>query len=219
MTGENQTAKQLCGVAAHLTGDRELQKDLVQEMLLHLVRVEKELPGRTVSWYITSCRFHARHYLKRGRSVDSMKRCTNLVPLGEDHDDGDGGFVRCVDAADPGDAHAEFLMQDIVNLLIVRLTDVQQQILFLLIRGHGVREIGRELSLSHPMISKHRKKIGRVASCLLADSGCIGSRERLAGFEGNDRFVMSEAEPRQTSPPVSADRWESSVKRGHALDD
>src|ERR1041384_1765987 len=206
VTGENQTAKQLYGVAAHLTSDRELQKDLVQEMLLHLVRVEKDLPGRTVSWYITSCRFHAHHYLKRGRSVDSIKRCRDLVPLGEDHDDGDGGFVRCVDAADPGDAHAEFLMQDFVNLLIVRLTDVQQQILFLLIRGHGVREIGRELSLSHPMISKHRKKIGRVASCLFADSGCVGSRNRLIELRGPDRFVMPETETRQTSPSVSIKR-------------
>ena len=189
MTIESETAKQLYGVAARLTGDRELQKDLVQEMLLHLVRVEIDLPGRTVSWYITSCQFHARHYLQRGRSVDSIKRCRNLVSLGEDHDDGDGELKSCLDAADPVDLHGELITQDIVNLLIVRLTDMEQQILFLLIRGFGVREIGRQLSLSHTMICQHRKQISRVASYLLSDSGCIGSRNGLARFDARSLVV------------------------------
>ena len=193
MTGDNRIVRQLRTVAAHLTGDRELQKDLMQEMFLHLVRVETDLPGRTASWYITNCQFQARHYLERGRSVDSIKRCRNLVPLGEDHDDRDGGFHFCLDPADPVDLHGELVMRDIVNLLIVRLTDTQQQILFLLIRGFGVREIGRELSLSHTMIVQHRKKIGHVASYLLADSGCTGSRNGLASFEVRSPRVTLQA--------------------------
>src|SRR5438876_251192 len=116
MTRESRTAKELYGVAAQLTCGRELQKDLVQEMFLHLVRVETDLPGRTPSWYITSCQFHARHYLKRGRSVDSIKRCGNRVPLGGGHEDEEGGFGDCLDAADPIDLHGELVMQDIVNL-------------------------------------------------------------------------------------------------------
>ena len=181
MKTENRTVRQLQAVAARLTCDQDLQKDLVQEMLLHLVRVEEDLPGRTVSWYITSCQFHARHYLDRGRSVDSMKRWGNLVPLGAAHDDGEGGLESWQEAADPVDPHGELIMQDIVNLLVVRLTDTQQRVLFLLIRGFGVREIGRELRLSHSMIVRHRRAIGRVTSWLLADSGCNGARNRSRG--------------------------------------
>src|SRR2546427_3960448 len=137
-------------------------------MFLHLIRVETELPGRTASWYITSCHFHARHYLERGRSVDSIKRGSNLVPLRADHDDGDGGFDCRLDAADPVDVHGELVMRDIVNQLSVRLTDRQQRILLLLLRGFSVREIGRELSLGLPTILQHRKTIRRVASYLLS---------------------------------------------------
>lgn len=170
-------------MASHLTADRELQKDLVQEMLLHLVRVQTDLPGQTVSWYITSCKFHARNHLRRGRSVDSIKRGENLVPLGEDRDGANGEFDGCLDPTDPVDLQAELLVQDVVNLLNVRLTDVQQKVLFLLMRGLGAREIGRELSLSHPTIIHHRKKIRRVTSHLLADSGCNGARNAGSSFE------------------------------------
>ena len=55
------------------------------------------------------------------------------------------------------------------------LLDALQQILFLLIHGFGVREIARELRVSHPTIITQRKKIARTASALLADSGCISS--------------------------------------------
>jgi DNA-directed RNA polymerase specialized sigma24 family protein len=170
-------------VASHLTADRELQKDLVQEMLLHLVRLETDLPGQTVSWYIASCKFHARNYLQRGRSIDSMKRGGNLVPLGADRDGANAAFDGCLDPTDPVDLHAELVMRDVVNLLNVRLTDVQQKVLFFLMHGLGAREIGRELSLSHPTVIRHRKKIRRVTSHLLADSGCNGARNAGSSFE------------------------------------
>jgi DNA-directed RNA polymerase specialized sigma24 family protein len=173
VTGDDQIVKQLRGVAARLTGDLELQKDLLQEMFIHLVRVEADQPGQTLSWYIQSCQFRAGKYLARGRSVDSIKRRENLVPLGQTDDD--DIFCLCLDTADPIDLHSELITRDIVDLLVPQLTDVQQQILFLLMHGFGVREIARELRVSHPTIITQRKKIARAASALLADSGCIGS--------------------------------------------
>ena len=38
-----------------------------------------------------------------------------------------------------------------------------------------VREIARELRVSHPAIIQQRKKIARISPDLLADYGCIGS--------------------------------------------
>lgn len=172
MTEDHRIVKQLRGVAAKLTGDLDLQKDLMQEMFIHLVRVEAELPGHTSSWYIKGCEFHARDYLDRGRSIDSIKRQKNLVPLGQSDDD-DGSVCLCLDAVDPLDLRSELITRDIVDLLVLQLTDMQQTILFLLMHGFGVREIARELRVSHPTVIKHRKKIARSASALLVDAGCI----------------------------------------------
>jgi DNA-directed RNA polymerase specialized sigma24 family protein len=170
---DHRIVKQLRWVAVKLTGDFDLQKDLMQEMFIHLVRAEAELPGHTTSWYIKSCEFRARDYLKGGRSVDSIKRCGNLVPLHPSNDD--DNLCVCRDAPDPIDLHSELITRDIVDLLIPRLTEMQQQILFFLMHGFGVREIARELRVSHPAVIKHRKKIARSASAVLVDAGCLVS--------------------------------------------
>jgi DNA-directed RNA polymerase specialized sigma24 family protein len=170
VTGENRTLKQLRGVAAKLSSDFELQKDLLQEMFIHLVRVQVDLPGRTPSWYIKSCEFHARNYLKHGRSVDSHKRARNVVPLGQVSDDAGGKVLFLLDPVDPLDLHSELVTQDIVDLIMPQLTDTQQRIFFFLIRGLGVREIARELRITHPAVIKHRKKIARVAIELLQET-------------------------------------------------
>ena len=177
MTSDNRIVAQLRRVAARLTCDFEPRKDLSQEMLMHLVRVETDIPGRTRSWYIKSCEFRARNYLQHGRSVDSIKRCNNLVPLDPNDGDRDGSFWFCWEAADPIDLHGELIAQDIVDLLISQLTDMQQQILSLLMHGFSVRETARKLSVSHPAVIKHRRKIARIASGLLRDSGCTVPRD------------------------------------------
>jgi DNA-directed RNA polymerase specialized sigma24 family protein len=176
VTGESQTVRQLCRLAAKLTRDVELRKDLVQEMFIHLVRVEADRPGQTPSWYLQSCQFRGRNYLNRGCSVDSIKRQNNLMPLGQSDDDGDDSFWFYQDAVDPMDLRSELITRDIVDLLIPQLTDAQQGILYLFMHGFGAREIARELRVSHPTVIKHRKKIARIASGLLADVGCIGSK-------------------------------------------
>jgi DNA-directed RNA polymerase specialized sigma24 family protein len=182
VTGESQIVRQLRGVAARLTSDLELRKDLVQEMFIHLVRVEVDRPGKTLSWYLQSCQFRGRNFLNRGRSVDSIKRGNNLVPLGQSDDDGDESFWLCLDVVDPIDLHGELITRDIVDRLVPQLSDAQQRILFLLMHGFGVREIARELRVSHPAVIKHRKRIARTAAALLADSTHLGSRN---GSNGN----------------------------------
>jgi RNA polymerase sigma factor (sigma-70 family) len=175
LTGESRTVEQLRWIAARLSVDRELRKDLMQEMFMHLVQQEANRPGQTRSWYIQSCRFRARTYLNHGRSVDSIKRGKNLVSLGQS-DYGDDRYDFCHDLTDPIDLRSELITRDILALLLPHLTDIQQRILFLLMHGFGLREIGREIHISHPMVIKHRKKIALIASDLLTDAVCIGSR-------------------------------------------
>jgi DNA-directed RNA polymerase specialized sigma24 family protein len=176
VTEDHRIVKQLRGIAARLTGDLDLQKDLMQEMFLHLVQVEADRPGQTLSWYLQGCQFRARDYLDRGRSINSIKRGNNLVPLDQGDDDGDGSLGAWPEAPDPIDLHNELITRDIVDLLVPQLTVMQQQILFLLMHGFGVCEVAREFRVSHPAIVRHRKGIARAASALLADSAGIGSR-------------------------------------------
>ena len=180
MTEDNRIVKQLHGIAARLTGDLDLQKDLMQEMFIHLVQVETDRPGQTLSWYLQGCHFRARDYLDRGRSINSIKRSNNLVPL-DQRDDDDDSLGVCPDAPDPVDLYSELIARDIVDLLVLKLTMVQQQILFLLMYGFGVYEIARELGVSYPAVINHRKRIARTAAALLADSACIGSRNASIG--------------------------------------
>jgi DNA-directed RNA polymerase specialized sigma24 family protein len=173
MTEDHRIVKRLRGVAAKLSGDFDLQKDLMQEMLVHLVQAEAELPGHTSSWYIKCCEFRARNYLKRGRSVDSLKRRNNLVPLHPHDDSGHENRSVCPDAPDPIDLHGEIITRDIVSLLVPQLTEMERHILSFLMHGFGVREIARALCISHPKVIQHRKKIARSASTLLVDAGCV----------------------------------------------
>ncbi len=57
-----------------MTSDPFMREDLMQEALSHWWNMECERPGQTLSWYLQSCSFHLRHFLARGRSVDSSKR-------------------------------------------------------------------------------------------------------------------------------------------------
>ena len=163
---ENKIVKQLHGIASKLTADAELQKDLMQEMFVHLVRVETAEAGQTLSWYLKSCEFHARNYMKLGRSIDSPKRARNGVPYDETpSDDGEryGNGSHHVQSVGQIEIQGEIITNDIVNLIIPRLSDKQQQILFLLLKGCGVRETARQIGITHPAVIKHRKKIARIA--------------------------------------------------------
>lgn len=192
MTAENCIVKQLRGVASKLTRDPEMQKDILQEMSIHLIQAQTELPDRTVSWYIKSCEFHARNYLKHGRSIDSIKRARNSVPLVQLDGDRHRDAYCLLETMDPVDLRGELSTKDIVDLVMRNLTDMQQQILSLLMKGFRVREIARELHISHPAVIKHRKKIARIASEYLEDSTAFAVVNGSShSSNGNGRLHLS----------------------------
>jgi hypothetical protein len=149
----------------------------MQEMFLHLVRIQTAEAGQALSWYLKSCEFHARNYLKPGRRIDSLKRSGNGVPDEEasavDNGEPRGNGAAYSPAAVAIEIQGERITNDIVNRIVPRLSDMQQQILFLLMKGCGVRETGREVGITHPAVIKHRKKIARVARELLQESAVV----------------------------------------------
>jgi len=68
----------------------------------------------------------------------------------------------------------ELITNEIANRIIPRLSEMQQQILFLLMKGCGVRQTGREIGITHPAVIKHRKKIARIAREFLQESAGSG---------------------------------------------
>lgn len=164
--------KGLRDVALRITSDMEMQKDLVQEMLLHLLQVQREQPGQTFRWYVKSCEFHARNYLRLGKSVDSYKRAGGRISFSQtEAGDGEGfcheQFFYRVDTMESTDDSKDFLRDEIFSLIAPRLSERQRQIMQMLIQGCGVREVGRQLGITHPAVIKHRRKIARIAkSCL-----------------------------------------------------
>jgi RNA polymerase sigma factor (sigma-70 family) len=187
--GENRIVEQLRGVAARLTRDSEMQKDLLQEMFIHLIQVQGEQPNHTLSWYVKSCEFHARNNLMHGRSVDSLKRARNCIPLGQWDDDPHRDFYSPLETMDPVDLHSELFTKDLVDLIMPRLTDKQQQIFCLLMKGFRVREIARELCITHPAVVKHRKKIARIANEFLGDRIALAVASSSANGSNGDRHA------------------------------
>src|SRR5260221_4684736 len=80
---ENHIVRQLQGIAGKLTADPQLHMDLMQEMFVHLVKIQTAEADQTLSWYLKSCESHARDYLQRSRNLDFLKRGRHGAPCGE----------------------------------------------------------------------------------------------------------------------------------------
>ena len=169
---ENQIVRQLNEIAVKLTVDPDIQKDLMQEMFVHLVRIQTAEAGQTLSWYLKSCEFHARNFLAFGRGIDSPAHAVGSAPIVETSPvDNVASRVPSTVAIE---IQGERITNDVVNRILPHLSDMQQEILFLLMKGCGVRETGREVGITHPAVIKHRKKIARVARELHQASTAAG---------------------------------------------
>jgi hypothetical protein len=150
-------------IVARCTHDPELQRDLMQESLLHLWKLEQKEPGRTRSWYLQGCRFHLQHFLVSGRSLDSLKRASADNRIAIDGDDEDptlhghrtnGGVFEAVSFA------------DVVSTLKREITPRGRQVLSGLANGMVLQEIAFEFGISYPTVLKYRRKLATVATRL-----------------------------------------------------
>ena len=183
------------GVAARLTVDLVWQEDLVQEGLIHLWKLETEQPDHTLSWYVTSCRFHLQHCLASGRSVDSPKRASAANRVTIDTLD-DGPLVSPNDS--DGEAVDELSAQDVVSTLARHLKPRERAVLIGLSRGLVLREVAAKFKLSYPTALKYRRriasltlKLGLCSSSLTRTIATVGgvaiNRRRCAGLRRPER--------------------------------
>lgn len=161
--GEQQTLDQLGRIVGQLRSDPTLDEDLMQEALIHLWQIQERHPGQTRSWYLQNCHFHLQHHLASGRSIDSLKRRNFQVHVGSEDDEHDNFWENL---AGPDSVMADVSARDMLFALAKGLSERERMILHWLAEGLGVREIARQLDVSHPTVIKSRRKIAGIAKDL-----------------------------------------------------
>ena len=176
------TRSRLSRMVRKLTSNATLHDDLMQEALTHLWLEESRLPGQTQSWYVQSCKFHLQHCLQAGRSIDSGKRRDGQVPITYQEENGELVALGVTDSV----AFSHTSEREVVSWLSARLQPMERTVLSQLAQGWGVREIARQLRVSHPTVIKCRRKIAD----LLRRFGSAGTwlsdvtTTRFGGFTG-----------------------------------
>jgi DNA-binding CsgD family transcriptional regulator len=177
---------------ANMTVDAALREDLMQEAMIHLWQSEEQRPGQTRSWYLQSCRFHLKHYLAAGRSVDSTKRRAGRVPFPEMSED------QC-DMLGRSEPESSVLglvnAREIMFLLSRQLTARERFILNCLAEGMGAREIAGKLKVSHPTVIKLRRKIAALAIKLGVSMPANGHRHHNNGGRNDIEVTNGASRP------------------------
>ena len=161
----------LRGVVGRFTNDPQLKDELFEECLVHLWLTETQKPGRTLSWYLQSCRFHLHHWFHLGRSVDSPKRSSaqNRLAIEETEDSGlQSAFL--MDGQLPGMVSFD----DLISTLVPYLTERENRVLLGLASGLPLRTVAAGSKISYPTALKCRKRIAEVMTRLDFEGGANG---------------------------------------------
>ena len=139
----------------HLLRGYYSEEDLYQEMCLYLWQhYTSGLPiGINKAYVIKGCEFHIQNFLRKGRPKVILSSLDELISsrgqtLGDILEDKKANFRQEV-----GDR----LTVDEIKK--IGLTDREKSVFSYLLKGYTVREIGRELGISHVAVLKHKKNI------------------------------------------------------------
>jgi RNA polymerase sigma factor (sigma-70 family) len=157
LVGQPATRDQVSRLVRKLSDDPNLYEELLQEALLCHWQAEVSNPGQTASWYRQRCHYCIRDYLRKGRSVDSLKHNRSACSIDE---------VTEVDATLDGDIFQEICERDLFEELTRQLNPAEQRTLRLLREELTLREIARALHISHVAVIGRRRHIAAAAAGL-----------------------------------------------------
>lgn len=153
----------LAKIVAHAASDPTLREDLFQEAVIHLWHDETRRPNQTRSWYLQSCKFHVRHCLAQGRSVDALKRRGNGAITYNTPQPDATGVNETAPAFEEDNAFiARISAREIFRMAFARLSPRGRAVLECLADGLGVRAAARELKIAHTAVIKHRRAIAAL---------------------------------------------------------
>ena len=139
----------------HLLRGYYSEEDLYQEMCLYLWQHYKYgLPiGINKSYVIKGCEFHIQNFLRKGRPKVILSSLDTLIStrgqtLGDILEDKKTNFRQEV---------WDRLTVDEIKK--IGLADREKSVFSHLLKGYTVREIAKEMGVSHVMVMKHKKNI------------------------------------------------------------
>ena len=139
----------------HLLRGYYSEEDLYQEMCLYLWQHYKYgLPiGINKSYVIKGCEFHIQNFLRKGRPKVILSSLDTLIStrgqtLGDILEDKKANFRQEV---------WDRLTVDEIKK--IGLADREKSVFSYLLKGYTVREIAKEMGISHVMVMKHKKNI------------------------------------------------------------
>ncbi|MCK9614199.1 MAG: sigma-70 family RNA polymerase sigma factor [Candidatus Omnitrophica bacterium] len=131
------------------------EEDLYQEMCLYLWQhYGGGLPiGINEAYVIKGCEFHIQNFLRKGRPKAVTASLDEFITP---------GGLTFADILE--DKRADFRLNieskvTIDEIANIGLTDKEKSVLSYLLKGCTIREIAKELGVSHVMVLKHKKEI------------------------------------------------------------
>lgn len=148
-------------MAAHLSPHPSWHEDLIQEALIHWWQRQRLHPGQSASWYLRSCEFHLKNWLRRGRSIDSLKRRHGReTELWNGNSSTKDWILNSLaDESRESSVLEVVSVRDLVSVLEPRLTLAESRVLSCLLVGLGTRETARQLKVSHTYVTRSRRRI------------------------------------------------------------
>lgn len=131
------------------------EEDLFQEMCLYLWQHYKHgLPiGINEAYVIKACEFHIQNFLRKGRPKMILSSLDELIP---------SKGLTLGDILEDKKENSSLNIENKITIDEIKkigLSSREKSVFSLLLKGHTVREIAREMGVSHVMILKHKKNI------------------------------------------------------------
>jgi RNA polymerase sigma factor (sigma-70 family) len=146
------------------------QEDLVQEMWLHLLKLEKrgKLAGKTRSYLIRSCYFCAQHCLHCGKSMDSKRRWDVIIvsldrPISFNTRAQNQERIAAIGSrySSPADPVIETIL---IREIGSRLKAKQRETFNLLLDGYSISEIATIRGVDESTVRESIKSLRKIAT-------------------------------------------------------
>jgi len=131
------------------------EDDLYQEMCLYLWQNYRYgLPiGINEAYVIKACEFHIQNFLRKGRPKVALLSMDELISAGGQTL---GDILEDKKEELRSEVDNKITIDEVKN---IGLTEKEKSVLSYLLRGYTVRDIAKEMGISHVMVLKHKKII------------------------------------------------------------
>jgi len=155
--------RKLRKIAGDVTGNKADQDDLLQEGWLYLWKNREKLENKTISYVLRGCYFRFIDYLKQGSSIDSKSReNVTVISLYYISDEGQAPLVSTIPSR-VQDVEDALIAKDLEKQIRNHLNAKLKETYGLLLKGHTLGEIAKELNLTHEAVRLRVKKIRIIA--------------------------------------------------------